>query len=634
MKGEILVTGKGLGIFLTENKDKYIVETGNLNTALNKDKVEILEINSHGLEKKAKVVRVIERSKEFHTGNVYFRNGKYVFKPDDYRLYLKIKLSDTKKFKIENNLKVLISLHEWDSENEYCKGEVEEIIGKAGEHEAEMKAAVLNSGMSLNFPKEVEEEAENIEKNYKDILNKERSNRKDLTHLGVFTIDPTESKDFDDALSVEKLDNGNYSIGVHIADPTFFVKENSLMDEEARKRATSIYLVDRHIPMIPFALTNNICSINENEEKLAMSIIMEIDKNTNIVSKKVFNSIIKSKKRYDYKGAQETLDSKSGIFYKELSILNELALELEKKRRKDGSIELSSQEVKFKLDSMNFPVEVHTKERLRTMEIIEEFMLLANKEITKFALSYKTPPIPFIFRVHDKPKEEKIADLIAFFKTLNKKIDEDRDGNLTALEINNILKEYKGDILEEVISIYVLRSMQKAIYSTKNIGHFGLAFKNYTHFTSPIRRYPDMIVHRIIKKILLNDESIVENKEISSLASHCSEQEYMASTAEKNSISYMQAKYFSVRIDEVFDGIISNVNKNGMNLFNKKTGTYAFLSVRDMDGDFVDFDENKNILISKKYNTKYILGGKIKATIKDADILNRKIYLKYKIDNN
>ncbi len=641
--GKVRVSHKKKGFFNTDDFEKsIIVETENLGGALDLDLVEIsfLKNNSYG-DPLGKVEKIISRNKDLHVGkliksfNPKTRKKELIFTPDNYRFYPDVEFQNLEKFeKAEEGYKVSIKIEDYKNSDSLAKAEIIEILGKAGKNETEMKAAVLEAGLPFYFPEEVEKEAEEIKKNSSKIIEEEKKNRKDLTHLNVFTIDPADAKDFDDALSVEKLDDGNFRVGIHIADPSFFVKKNSLLEKEAQKRATSIYLVDRTIPMLPEVLSNDLCSLNPNEEKLTFSVLVTLSAEAKILKTELVNSFVVSKKRFDYLGAQKILDEKNGDFLEDLQILENLADNLEKQKKKGGSIEFSSVEVKFKLDEEKFPVGVFVKKRVRTMEIIEEFMLLANKEISKYAsLSSSGEELSraFIYRIHDKPKQERITELISFLSDLGEKVDEDEDGNLSSHEINKILKKFKDHPLEDLISLSILRSMQKAVYSTNNIGHFGLGFKYYSHFTSPIRRYPDMIAHRLLRDYLqgLNHDQKKE-AEISALAEHSSEMEAKAVTAERASILFKQTQYYSVRVSEEFSGMVVGVNKFGIFVENIQTKTTGTLSVRDIYGDFFEFNEKKRELVGKNTKRKFKLGDKIKAKIKEVDIENRKINLTLK----
>lgn len=493
-----------------------------------------------------------------------------------------------------------------------------------------MKAAVYDRGLVMGFPEEVEKAAAKLKEKAPELIAEDLPHRKDLRHLNVFTIDPADAKDFDDAISVEYLENGNVRVGVHIADPTFFVKEKSVIDKEAYERGTSIYLVDRTIPMLPEVLSNDLCSLNPNEDKMAFSLIFELDKEANIINEEFVSSIINSKRRFNYLEAQEIIDRNEGDYLKELKTLIDLTDKLEAKRVKNGSIQFNSFEVKFKLDEKKFPVDVYVKPHTRTMDLIEEFALLANKRISHFVAESngERNKNPFIFRIHDKPKQEKITEVINFLNKIGKSPDTNSDGMLSAREMNNILERSKGTPEEGILSLSILRSMQKAIYGSEARGHFGLAFDYYTHFTSPIRRYPDMIAHRLVKKYLAGEK--VSEKEVAKIqkaAEHASEMEQKAVAAERDSIAFKMAQYYSVRIGEKFFGIITGVMKFGIFVENEKTKAQGMLSVRNLGNDFFVYDNDKQILKGEKTGKVYKLGDKIETKVISVNVEERKIDL-------
>ncbi len=639
-KGQIRTNKKGFGYFRNEELESFVeIEPRNLNTALDFDTVEIqlLGKNKFG-DYAGKVLKVLKRDKEVWVGIIkeVYNEEKHkkeaTFIPDSFRFYPKTKITNLEKFhKLKDNKKILVELVEWKNANHPAKIKIKKILGKIGENETEMQAAVLNQGLIMGFPPEIEEEARKLKARSKHLIDEDRPNRKDLTDLDIFTIDPADAKDFDDAIHVKNLPNGNVEIGVHIADPTFFVKENGIIDKEAKKRATSIYLVDRTIPMLPEVLSNDLCSLNPNEEKMAFSIIWELDQNAQIINEWIGKTIIKSKRRFNYLEAQEIADKGEGDFVNELKTLLKYTDILEKERIKNGSIEFSSIEPKFKMDENKFPYEIYIKPHVRMMSMIEEFALLANKQISRYVsldTNGNTTNNPFIYRIHDKPKQEKITEVLAFLKKLNIYPDTNEDGLLSAQEINNILDKFKGHPEESVLSLSILRSMQKAKYSTEPIGHFGLNFKYYTHFTSPIRRYPDQIAHKLLIKYL-KGENVPEKEKtkIQALAEHSSEMEQKAVTAERDSISFKYCQYFSVRIGEKFSGIITGVKKFGIFVEDEKTYAQGFINVRNLGDDFYEYDDKNQILKGQKNKKIFKIGQKINAKVLNVNVNERKIDL-------
>ncbi len=638
-RGQIRTNTKGVGYLRNSEIDGFIeIPNDRMNTALDLDLVEVKIIGKNKFgDLEGEVTKVIKRDKNVWVGvirEVALENhhGKEkTFIPDNKRFYPRTKIDNLKSFpRLKENEKVLVELVKWDNQRAPAHIKIKKVLGKVGAHETEMKAAVYDRGLVMGFPEEVEKAAAKLKEKAPELIAEDLPHRKDLRHLNVFTIDPADAKDFDDAISVEYLENGNVRVGVHIADPTFFVKEKSVIDKEAYERGTSIYLVDRTIPMLPEVLSNDLCSLNPNEDKMAFSLIFELDKEANIINEEFVSSIINSKRRFNYLEAQEIIDRNEGDYLKELKTLIDLTDKLEAKRVKNGSIQFNSFEVKFKLDEKKFPVDVYVKPHTRTMDLIEEFALLANKRISHFVAESngERNKNPFIFRIHDKPKQEKITEVINFLNKIGKSPDTNSDGMLSAREMNNILERSKGTPEEGILSLSILRSMQKAIYGSEARGHFGLAFDYYTHFTSPIRRYPDMIAHRLVKKYLAGEK--VSEKEVAKIqkaAEHASEMEQKAVAAERDSIAFKMAQYYSVRIGEKFFGIITGVMKFGIFVENEKTKAQGMLSVRNLGNDFFVYDNDKQILKGEKTGKVYKLGDKIETKVISVNVEERKIDL-------
>lgn len=638
--GKIRTSGKGVGYLRLPNLKEHIeINLENLNTALDLDEVEI-EITKRKLDFfEGKVTKIIKRNKIVWVGvikdiyNEEIKKKEKVFIADNFRFYPKTVILNFKKFNnLKNNEKILVELVEWENSKMPAKIKIKEVLGIVGQNETEMKAAVLDKGLILGFSSEVEKFAQDIKNKSKELIENDKKNRKDLTHLNVFTIDPADAKDFDDALHIRNLENGNIEVGVHIADPSFFVKKYSPLDKEAQKRATSIYLVDRTIPMFPEILSNDLCSLNPNEEKMAFSLIFELNEEAKVVSEWFGKTIIISKRRFDYLEAQEIINKNQGDYVKELKMLLKLSEIRRKDRIKSGSVEFHSVEPKFKMDKNMFPYEIYIKPRVKTMEMIEEFMLLANKRISMFISLEKNGENTknfFIYRTHAKPKREKILEVLDFLKKFNIYPDTDNDNNLSAGEINKVLKKFKGKLEESILSLSILRSMQKAEYSSQHTGHFGLAFPYYTHFTSPIRRYPDIIAHRLALKYLNGEEiSIKEKIEIKTWAKHCSEMEQKAIEAERDSISFKYTQYYSVRIGEKFSGIITGIIKFGFFVEDENTKAQGMVNVRNMGNDFFEYYEKTQYLKGKNTNKIFKLGIRVEAEVIGVDIEKRKIELR------
>ncbi len=611
-------------------------DTQALNTALPYDEVEyqIKGTDEYG-NPTAQVTKIIKRNKNVFVGMMKevvdkeTNEKKLGFVPDDRKFYPDVEITNLDEYTDLAGKKFVIKMQSFDNPNAPMKAEITAVIGNAGEHETEMQSAVLDRGLVLGFDPAIEEAAAKLKEQSADMIAKEKETRRDMTDRVVFTIDPFDAKDFDDALSVKTLDNGNYEIGVHIADPSFFVRPGDVIDQEAVERATSIYLVDRTIPMLPEVLSNDLCSLNPNEEKLTFSAVFEISPQAEIVDRWFGETVTYSKRRFNYEEAQEILDTGNGDFVEELQILEKIAKQLKKEKIKNGAIEFESKEVKFKLDENYVPVSVVEKERTFTMEMIEEFMLLANREVSKFVSlddqGNKTNN-PFIYRVHEPPKQEKVYAAAEFLRNIGFEVEFREDGNISSSEINRILDEYKGTELEGLISLTILRSMKKASYSTDNIGHFGLSFKYYSHFTSPIRRYPDMIAHRLLRRYLAGEEvPKTEKKNIQKLAEHSSEMEVKAVDAERASIKYKYAEYFSTRIGDEVEALVTGVAKYGIFIEDLETKGEGMINVRNMGGDYYEYDEKKMQLVGRNTKRKFKIGDHVKAKIVNVDMDERNI---------
>lgn len=653
--GTIRVTSKPLGFFTPEGsegngrEDDIIIFEENLNCALDRDKVEVEVMGFDRERPKGKVLKVLERNKTKFVGTIEKDGQKIFFRPDDFRFYKDVELFDYPK-DIKIGTKVFVEMKNWTNPNLNPKGEILKIIGEKGEHETEMQSIMLDKGIIYDFPEEVEKEAEKISVEFKVETKTYSSSRKDFRDILTFTIDPADAKDFDDALSYRELENGNIEVGVHIADVSYFVRPGTALDKEARKRLFSTYLVDRTIPMLPEALSNDICSLNPNVDRFAFSAVFEMEKESGKILDHWFGkTIINSDKRFSYEEAQEVLDGFSGkgethsssLGHKDggsrnssfpLSLspvlfeLNRLANIYRAQNKKEGAIEFETDEVKFELDKDGKPIRIYKKARLDTMKMIEEWMLLANREVAKF-ISDKTEKNgsgASLYRIHDLPNMEKIEDLAIFVRALGHELPI-KNGEVSAKDINALLAKVEGHSAESIIKTAAVRSMSKAVYSTKNIGHFGLAFEYYTHFTSPIRRYPDLVIHRILENHLSGGKIAKDEFEkFEKIAKQSSEKEVTVAEAERESIKYKQVEFMQSQVGKEFDAVISGVTEWGMYVEDPATKAEGMVKLKEIEGDTFELDAKNYCIVGKSTKKKYSLGDTVRVRLVSAD-LDRKV---------
>jgi ribonuclease R len=623
MQGPIRVTGKGVGYFPMPREDEdYEIQPENLGGALNGDTVEVADLKKelYG-RKQARVSVILDRKKKRFVGTLEKENGNFFLVPDDKRMYHDVFVSSEEADIAKDGDKVLVEITKWAEAGRSPQGRVISVIGRAGEHNAEMKGIVLESGFDIDFPADVEEEAlawkEKFEKEDRLV-----GGRRDLSSTTTFTIDPADAKDFDDALSLKRLPDGQFEIGIHIADVSHFVREKTALDREAKKRGTSIYLVDRTIPMLPEILSNDLCSLNPNEPKYAFSAVFVMNKEGEVRERWFGKTLIKSDKRFTYEDAQEILDTGEGLYHEELKILNEIAKKLREEKLKKGAIDFETEEVRFELDEVGKPIKVYKKERKDTHKLVEDFMLLANREVATYmnaAYGNNGPKAAFVYRIHDAPDREKIINLATFVKALGFEL-QNKDGETTAVDIAKMLRSVDGSPAEALIKTAAVRAMSKAVYSTANIGHFGLAFEYYTHFTSPIRRYPDLLVHRLLYRYLTHGQ--IERDEILKyqlLSDEASQRELGAAEAERASIKYKQVEYMQDHVGEEFDAIISGVSDWGIYVEEVNTKAEGMIKLRDMTDDFYELNEKLYAVVGKSTGNKYSLGDPVRVKLIASD---------------
>lgn len=643
--GTLDLTSSGNGYFITEDyEDDIFISKTNIGKGLHQDTVKVFVYKrKNGKKIEGEVVEVLKRSKINFVGVLQKNKNKnfgFVV-PDDHKMYVDIFISEGKINEAKDGDKVQATISDWPQNSKNPFGKITKVLGKPGDHNTEMHSILLEYDLPFEFEPEVEKEAEQLPiKITKEEISKRRDMRKDLT----FTIDPKDAKDFDDALSFTKLENGNYEIGVHIADVSHYLQPKTLLDDEAYKRATSVYLVDRVVPMLPEMLSNGVCSLRPKEEKLTFSAVFEINDKTQIINQWFGRTVTYSDQRFAYEEAQSiiencklsnsyqsyTMPSNISISDKEYEVtpeiveatlkLNQFAKILRKKRMKQGAISFDRIEVKFNLDQEANPVGVFFKKSKDANKLIEEFMLLANRKVAEFiGLSQrKATNKTFIYRVHDEPDVEKLASLQNMIHKFGYKINTDTK-ETTSQSLNKLLKDVDGKAESNMIETLTIRTMSKAVYTTQNIGHYGLAFDYYSHFTSPIRRYPDVMTHRLLQHYLNKGESpkadLYEEK-----SKHSSKREELASKAERSSIKYMQVKYMQNHKDEIFEGVITGVTEWGIYVEIKSNKCEGMVRIRDIKSDYYVFDEKQYAIMGQNSKQLYQLGDDVNVKVKHTDL--------------
>ena len=640
LQGVISISSKGTGyvkvldqkVTRAEKGDDIEIDFKHLNTSLHGDTVEVVLHPKNKNRASGEVVKIISRAKNSFVGVLEKENDLFFLKPDDTKMYTDILVQKEFLNSAKVGQKVFVEITSWKDPKKAPLGKVIKVLGYPGDNNTEMHAIAMEKGFDSDLPHKVEEEAREIKE--RGIKESDYVGRRDFRKTLTFTIDPSDAKDFDDAISFKEV-GGDYEIGIHIADVSHYVKVGSALDVEARERGTSVYLVDRTIPMLPEILSNDLCSLVPHKDRLTMSAVFIVDKNAKVKSEWFGRTVIHSKKRFTYEEAEISIKKPDAPLHKELAILNNLAKKLTKERFMQGAISLDQEEVKFVLDEKGVPIKVIKKERGDSNRLIEEFMLLANKKVAEVLSPkiHKNKKIEdenvSIYRIHDLPSKEKMADLAFFLRNLGYKVSL-KDGIIPTNEINKLLENLVGKNAKDTVHRAVIRSMAKAIYSTKNIGHYGLAFEHYTHFTSPIRRYPDIMVHRLLQNYLSGKKVKRENLqekifEYEKVARISSEQEKRASDAERASIKYKQVEYMSKRLGKTFNGVISGMTEWGIYVEEVETKCEGLVRMRDMNDDFYVFNEKKLELVGQKKKKKYRFGDRVKIKVKNVDLERKTI---------
>ena len=624
------------GIFQRKNNGKnwFVPEEGgepiliaerNSRHALNGDKVRIAfyaKRKGHGAE--GEVVEILERADGNFVGTLDVNKNYAFLLNDDKNLANDIFIPKNKLKGAKDGDKVVVRITEWPEKARNPIGEVVDVLGKAGENNAEMHAILAEFGLPYKYPENVEKAAELIEPG---ITEEEIAKREDFRDVLTITIDPKDAKDFDDALSLRKLDNGMWEVGVHIADVTHYVKERTLIDKEAYKRATSVYLVDRTIPMLPEKLCNNLCSLRHNEEKLTYSVIFDIDDKGEVKKSRIAHTVIRSDRRFNYDEVQTILEAKEGELAEELMTFDRLAKVQREKRFKNGAINFDRYEVKFDIDETGKPIGVYFKEATDATQLIEEFMLLANKTVAerigRVPKGKKAKVFPY--RIHDVPDPEKLENLASFISRWGYKLRSVGSKETVAKSINNLLHDVKGEKEQDLIENITIRAMAKARYSVYNIGHYGLALDYYTHFTSPIRRYPDVMVHRLLTRYLEEDKRTVSEVTYENYCEHCSEMEQTAANAERASTKYKQVEFMQDRLGQVFDGVISGITEWGVYVEINENKCEGMISIRDLDNDYYEFDEKNYCLRGRSKHHVYQLGDPMRVKVIRTNLEKRQL---------
>jgi ribonuclease R len=601
-----------------------------LGTSLPGDMVEVSVFNRRGQDRiEGKINRIVDRGSRVFVGDLVKQGKKhYIIEPDPQSVPVEFFVKEESLNGANHGDKVSFRLKQWEFKGGLPEAEIVETLGKSGTNDAEILALLAGNQLKNTFPEDVERDAAKIPKTIADDV---IARRKDIREMTVFTIDPFDAKDFDDALSIEVLENGNWYLGVHIADVTHYVQRDTALDQEAVSRATSVYMVDRVIPMLPEVLSNGVCSLVPHEDRLTYSCFMEINPNGDVVDYDIMETVIHSKRRYTYEEAQSIIEGQEDEFAEQIGILSEMTQMLTQKRLDAGAIDFDNPEPQFKLDEKGWPIEVYLKERMLSHRLIEECMLLANRTVSEHIDKLRSQSkkkskdnYPFLYRIHDRPDPEKLMNVAELVGPLGIRV-KFSINDVRPLHIIDLLTQVKGTTLEKTVNELVLRSMAKAVYSPDNIGHFGLHFDDYSHFTSPIRRYPDVIVHRLLKAYGKKGTAYSYD-DLADLGRHCSDQEKSAQNAERDSVKLKQVEYLSKRIGQAFDGVISGVTDFGVFIVLDENYCEGMIRLSELNDDFYVYEAKRHMLTGRRRGKTIRLGDPIRVIVSDVSIEQKQIF--------
>ncbi len=614
-KNSVVTDADGESIFVAERNSMH---------ALNGDKVRVMvSAARRGADPEAEVVEITEKADQVFIGVLCVERGYALLQTDSKYLATDIFIPKDKLKGGKTGDKVVARIVSWPEKANMPKGEVVDVLGKEGENNTEIHAILAEFGLPYRYPEAVERAAQKIQAG---ITPEEIARREDYRDVLTFTIDPKDAKDFDDAISIKKLPNGHYEVGVHIADVTHYVHPETALDKEAQKRATSVYLVDRVVPMLPEHLSNGVCSLRPNEEKLTFSCIFEMDDEATVYNHRIVKTVICSNRRYAYEEAQEIIETGKGDYVEEMLTLDKIAKALRAERFRKGAMEFDRAEVKFNLDEQGHPLGVYYKVSKDANKLVEELMLLANRTVATAIgkTEGRKKAKAFVYRIHDKPDEARLSDLATLASTFGYKIRTQGTPREVNKSINQMLVDVKGRGEENLLSTLAIRSMAKAVYSTDNIGHYGLCFDYYTHFTSPIRRYPDMMVHRLLARYLEGGRSASQDK-LEEQCEHSSKMEQTAVNAERSSIKYKQVEYMSDKLGEEFAGVITGVTEWGLYVEITENLCEGLIPVRDLGDDYYELDERNYRLVGRRNGLSYRLGDEVVVKVARTDLQRRQL---------